>query len=95
MDSTGGVYRRDTDQDPGDVGLYSHHYHEHPQALGLRRWFKRGLSLSQQEHDGTVDRDVSGSAERHRRSAGVPARERAFWVKADNRDPAKSRDLIN
>ena len=86
MDRAGRIYQRDADQDPGDAGLHRYHRPEHPRAVWLRRRAER--DLRQQEEDGTVDRGVSGSAERHRRSAGVQARGRALWVRADSKIPA-------
>lgn len=78
------IYQRDADQDPCDAGLCRYHRLEHPRAVGLRRGLKR--CSHQPQEDGTVAERVFGDAERHRRSAGVQARERTFWVRvvADN-----------
>ena len=88
VDSAGGIYRWDAAKNTGDAGLYRHHCAEHPRAVRLRRGLKR--RSHQPQKDGSVDRSVSGHAERHRRSAGVQSRERTFWVRvmADKTIPA-------
>lgn len=60
VDSAGGIYQRDADQDPGDAGLHRYHRPEHPRTVRLRRGLKR--RPRQPQEDGTVDWGVSGRA---------------------------------
>lgn len=61
--------------------------------MGLCRGAER--NLRQLAEDEAVVGGVSGDAQQHRRSAGVQARERTFWVNltVKVRSRRKSRDL--